>query len=108
MRKLVLGMSAMDGVNAANAGAICRPSPSKRQKLNATAHVCGVPAVPYGYAQDRLCYSCFIPDKGYKTCCAMTPRFRIALHNTTQTALREIAQRYRFWGLLGFPPRSEG
>ena len=27
---------------------------------------------------------------------------------TTQTALREIAQPYRFWGLLGFPPRSGG
>ena len=25
---------------------------------------------------------------------------------TPQTALREIAQPYRFWGLLGFPPRS--
>lgn len=25
---------------------------------------------------------------------------------TTPTALREIAQPYRFWGLLGFPPRS--
>ena len=27
---------------------------------------------------------------------------------TPQTALREIAQPYRFWGLLGFPPRSGG
>ncbi|WP_411728561.1 hypothetical protein [Methyloglobulus sp.] len=34
-------MSAKDGVNAANAGAICRPSPSKRQKLNTTANACG-------------------------------------------------------------------
>jgi len=27
---------------------------------------------------------------------------------TPHTALREIAQPYRFWGLFGFPPRSEG
>ncbi len=27
---------------------------------------------------------------------------------TPQTALRENAQPYRFWGLLGFPPRSGG
>ena len=26
----------------------------------------------------------------------------------TQKTLRENAQPYRFWGLLGFPPRSEG
>ena len=27
---------------------------------------------------------------------------------TPQKTLRENAQRYRFWGLLGFPPRSVG
>ena len=27
---------------------------------------------------------------------------------TPQKTLRENAQRYRFWGLLGFPPRSDG
>jgi len=26
----------------------------------------------------------------------------------TQTTPREIAQPYRFWGLLGFPPRNGG
>jgi hypothetical protein len=30
----------------------------------------------------------------------------MALHNTTQTAFRETALPYRFWELLGFPPRS--
>ena len=48
------------------------------------------------------CYSRFTPDKGCKTCCAMTRRdFVMLCIFTTQKTLRENAQPYRFWGLLG-------
>ena len=58
-------------------------------------------------APQTSCSLRFIPNEGYKTECAMTRRDVGWLCNfTPQTALREIAQPYRFWGLLGFPPRS--
>ena len=91
MRKLVLGI----------------PAQASGKNLTRLVKACGAPAVPYGYAQDRPCYSRFIPNKGHKTCCATARRdfVRLCIF-TTQTALRENAQPYRFWGLLGFPPRS--
>ncbi|WP_349027777.1 TonB-dependent receptor plug domain-containing protein [Methyloglobulus sp.] len=51
------------------------------------------------------CYTRFMPNKGHKTGCAMTRRDVGMLCNSTpQTALRGIAQPYRFWGLKIFTP----
>jgi hypothetical protein len=70
------------------------PSPSKRQKLNATANACGCPSRPASLV--------LYPTRGIKLGYAMTrcDVGRLCI-STTQTALRENAQRYRFWGLLG-------
>jgi hypothetical protein len=51
------------------------------------------------------CYTRFMPNKGHKTGCAMTRRdFGMLCNSTPQTALRGIAQPYRFWGLKIFTP----
>ena len=48
------------------------------------------------------CFSRFMTNKGHKTGCAMTRRdFGWLCNFTPQATLREIAQPYRFWGLLG-------
>ena len=63
---------------------------------------------PLPTAPQPSCSPRFMPNQGHETRCAMTRRDVGMLCNfTTPTALREIAQPYRFWGLLGFPPRSE-
>ncbi len=77
------------------------PSPSKRQKLNATANACGCPSRPASLV--------LYPTRGIKLVYAMTRRdVGMLCIFTPQKTLRENAQPYRFWGLLGFPPRSEG
>jgi hypothetical protein len=68
------------------------PSPSKQQKLRDHS----MPAAP-----QPSCFPRFIPNKGYKTEYAMTRRDFVRLGIfTTQKALPENAQPYRFWGLL--------
>jgi len=62
LRKLVLGI----------------PAQAIGKNLTRLIIACGAPAVPYDYAQDRLCSSRFIPSKGYKTYYAMmiwTPHY---------------------------------
>jgi hypothetical protein len=64
------------------------PSPSKRQKLNATANACGGPSRPASLV--------LYPTRGIKLVYAMTRRdVGMLCIFTTQTALRENAQPYR-------------
>jgi FAD binding domain of DNA photolyase len=86
LRKLVLGI----------------PAQASGKNLTRLVKACSAPAVPYDFAQDRLCYSRFTPDKGCKISCIMTRRDVVMLCIfTPQTTLRENAQPYCFCGLLG-------
>ena len=57
------------------------PAQASGKNLTRPLMPAAAPAVPYGYAEDKLRYSRFMPDKGHKTGCAMdSTRFRNALH----------------------------
>ncbi|MGZ8226979.1 MAG: hypothetical protein ACXWT3_10110 [Methylococcaceae bacterium] len=64
--------------------------PKQAAKITRQPLPSAAPAVPYDYAQDRLCFTQLMPNKGHQSCSRNdSTRFRKACIFTSQTTLRE-------------------